>query len=85
MPRRPSAPASAAASAALVQLGEPLQVSTGSQHASSQLTIEFSANRYQKVVGALAGRLKNRVGPVIACAAVVLTPASSFRATRDIR
>jgi len=63
MPRRPSAPAVAAARAVLVQPSEP-QFAV-SQHASSQLTIEIGANRYQKVVGALAGRLKNRVGPAV--------------------
>jgi len=65
MPRRPSAPAVAAARAVVVQPGEPQLFAAVSQHASSQLTIEIGANRYQKVVGALAGRLKNRVGPAV--------------------
>ncbi|KAF5363572.1 hypothetical protein D9756_000134 [Leucocoprinus leucothites] len=37
-------------------------VLSGSQLTNSQLTMEINANRYQKVVGALAGRLKNKVG-----------------------
>jgi len=65
MPRRPSAPAVAAARAVIVQPGEPHLFAAVSQHASSQLTIEIGVNRYQKVVGALAGRLKNRVGPAV--------------------
>jgi len=63
MPRRP--PAVAAARTVVVQHGEPQFSAAVSQHASSQLTIEIGANRYQKVVGALAGRLKNRVGPAV--------------------